>query len=102
MIDEILNLSKQLIEIPSVSGDIPNLVKALKLAKQQLPDQIFLPFVSDGIPSLLFTNQKQPNKEFKIILNAHLDVVPAAAEQFIPIEKDGKLYGRGAYDMKSG
>lgn len=38
----------------------------------------------------------------KIILNGHLDVVPAKKVQFIPFEKDGKLYGRGSADMLSG
>lgn len=38
----------------------------------------------------------------KIILNGHLDIVPGKAEQFIPYIEDGKLYGRGSADMKSG
>jgi succinyl-diaminopimelate desuccinylase len=33
-------------------------------------------------------------------LNAHLDVVPGDISQFVPRIEDGKLYGRGAYDMK--
>lgn len=37
-----------------------------------------------------------------IVLNGHLDVVPGKPEQFIPIEKDGRIYGRGSADMKSG
>ena len=36
----------------------------------------------------------------KILLHGHLDVVPGGEEQFEPYEKDGKLYGRGTYDMK--
>jgi acetylornithine deacetylase/succinyl-diaminopimelate desuccinylase-like protein len=35
-----------------------------------------------------------------ILLQAHLDVVPAHSESFEMLEKDGKLYGRGVYDMK--
>lgn len=37
-----------------------------------------------------------------IILNGHLDVVAGRAEQFVPRERDGRLYGRGAADMKGG
>lgn len=37
-----------------------------------------------------------------IILNGHLDVVPGKLEQFNPIERDGRIYGRGSADMKSG
>jgi succinyl-diaminopimelate desuccinylase len=37
----------------------------------------------------------------KIILNGHLDVVPADYENaFTPIEKDGKIFARGTSDMK--
>src|SRR5438105_7682765 len=35
-----------------------------------------------------------------LIWNAHVDVVPARREQFSPWSVDGRLYGRGAYDMK--
>ena len=39
-----------------------------------------------------------------LMLNAHTDTVGVSgmSEPFQPIPRDGKLYGRGAYDMKSG
>ncbi|SDN76527.1 M20 family metallopeptidase [Alkalicoccus daliensis] len=37
-----------------------------------------------------------------VIFNAHVDVVEAEEEQFDAEKKDGKLYGRGAIDMKAG
>lgn len=40
--------------------------------------------------------------EKTLILNGHLDVVSGKEKQFIPYEKDGKLYGRGSADMKAG
>lgn len=36
-----------------------------------------------------------------LVLNGHLDIVPAKDEQFMPREEDGKLYGRGTADMKT-
>lgn len=36
----------------------------------------------------------------QIVFNGHLDVVPGDADQFTPFRRDGRLYGRGAYDMK--
>lgn len=57
-------------------------------------------FVSGGKPSLLAYNTPQRPEKFAVILNGHLDVVPGTAEQFKPYVKDGRLYGRGAYDMK--
>jgi len=40
--------------------------------------------------------------EKTLILNGHVDVVSGKPSQFIPREKAGKLYGRGAADMKAG
>ena len=37
-----------------------------------------------------------------IVWNAHVDVVPGRAEQFSPWRVNGRVYGRGAYDMKGG
>lgn len=40
--------------------------------------------------------------EKRIILNGHLDIVSGKKHQFKPYERDGKVYGRGSADMKSG
>lgn len=37
----------------------------------------------------------------RVMLNGHLDVVPGHPDQFVPVQRDGLLYGRGAYDMKA-
>ena len=36
----------------------------------------------------------------RLLFNGHLDVVPGNPEQFVPLRREGRLYGRGAYDMK--
>lgn len=99
MRNDITSLTKELISIPSVAGNEDQLIEILKLAKNKLSDYHSTPFASNGSPSLLFSNTNE-TKNFKIILSAHLDVVPAAKEQFTPIEKDDKIWGRGAKDMK--
>lgn len=55
-------------------------------------------FEVDGMPSLIATSQKTLNP--KAFLQAHLDVVPCSEEILKLAEQDGKLFGRGVYDMK--
>lgn len=50
-----------------------------------------------GTPSILVL----PSSDFApVLLMSHMDVVEAAAGQFEPFEKDGRLYGRGSIDDK--
>lgn len=49
--------------------------------------------------------RKRFSKGKKILLNGHMDVVPAYCwkiNPFKPSEKNGRIYGRGASDMKGG
>lgn len=97
-LEEIVALTEKFIRVPSVSGDIDKAIEILQIAKNELPDHKFTPFVSNSFPSLLYSNQN--TNKFNVILNAHLDVVAGEMSQYVPEIKDGKLYGRGAYDMK--
>ncbi|HKR81892.1 MAG TPA: M20/M25/M40 family metallo-hydrolase [Candidatus Saccharimonadales bacterium] len=54
---------------------------------------------SDGFESLVAT-VRPDHKTPKVILAAHLDVVPAPSELFELRQEDGKFYGRGVLDMK--
>src|SRR6266403_423816 len=101
LLPNILQLSKKLIAIPSVTGVNETSVEILELTKKQLSPYTATEFVSKKFPSLLYTNQRKKTKKFKIIFNAHLDVISGAKNEYYPREKDGKLYGRGAFDMKA-
>src|SRR5690348_13619079 len=57
-------------------------------------------FESNGKPSALLT-PRGADGELRVIFNAHLDVVPADDEQFVPRRDGDRLYGRGAHDMKA-
>lgn len=37
----------------------------------------------------------------RLVYHGHLDVVPGHPEQFVPRVEGGRLFGRGAYDMKA-
>ncbi|QTS84152.1 succinyl-diaminopimelate desuccinylase [Coxiella endosymbiont of Amblyomma nuttalli] len=99
-----LQLLKQLIERPSVTphdaGCQAILMNRLTSAGFQCKS---LPF-KEVTNFWAWHGDKQPS----LIFAGHTDVVPPGDENqwqsppFIPIEKDGYLYGRGATDMKSG
>ena len=55
-------------------------------------------FERRGVKSVFVGENLTP----KVLFAAHLDVVPGADGQFEPREQDGRLYARGALDMKSG
>jgi len=52
----------------------------------------------DGRRCLLATVGAGP---VRVLFNGHLDVVPGHPDQFAPVRENGRLYGRGAYDMKA-
>lgn len=53
---------------------------------------------SNGFPSIVATSQT--TKTPKVLLQAHIDVVPAKPGLFRLTERDDRLYGRGVFDMK--
>jgi succinyl-diaminopimelate desuccinylase len=54
-------------------------------------------YEANGLPSVVAAVGEGPRT---IVWNAHVDVVPGRIDQFSPWREDGRLYGRGAYDMK--
>lgn len=63
-----------------------------------------LPSCGEGRASVVATKQFGPGK--KLVLNGHLDVVPAvgkwASDPFCAEIRNGRMYGRGTADMKGG
>lgn len=96
----LLDLSSALISVPSTADNLPALTRVLQIASKPLSGFTRREFSSGGRPSLLFSNRPGTGK-FKILLNAHLDVVAAKPAQYRAIVKNGRLFGRGAIDMKA-
>src|SRR5438309_1971049 len=103
MEEEIITSAKHFIKIPYIDGqgEFDKATQLLELVKQQLPEYSYTSYIANNVPSLLYTNQEKENRHFTIILNAHLDVVSAKDKEYLPYIDDGKLYGRGAKDMKA-
>ena len=99
--EDLLNLTSDLIRIPSTADEPSQLTAVIAYARRYLEATpgIFL-YTSEegGKPTLTATlhDTRQP----KVLLNGHLDVVGGNHEQFNPTVRDGKLYGRGSQDMK--
>jgi len=92
--DKILILAKKLIKIS-------NPTEALKLCLTELKDFKLEKFTKNGYPSALIHNQKKSYRQFKIILNGHLDVIPGKSFQYTPKISKDRLSGVGSMDMKS-
>lgn len=98
--DTFLDAAEQLLAIQSTADNPRGLAHALEFVLDFTgPGFTVERFVSAGKPSaLLYTGTSRPS--FRVILNGHLDVVPATADQFRPRRDGGHLYARGAQDMK--
>jgi succinyl-diaminopimelate desuccinylase len=99
--ESFLAAASELLAIQSTADRPTDLNKALDFALDFAgPGFTVERFESGGKPSaLLYVGTDRPQR-FRIILNAHLDVVPASPAQFRPRREGDRLYARGAQDMK--
>lgn len=93
------DLLKDLIRIPSVERESAN--QAIAFCRNWLTEQglTVREYRHEGYDSLV-AEIGQGGKT--LVLNGHVDVVSGKEGQFTPYEADGRLYGRGAADMKAG
>ncbi|GGP52637.1 M20 family metallopeptidase [Saccharothrix coeruleofusca] len=99
-LDTFLPLAEELLAIRSTADRPDDLHRALDFVLDVVGTGFAVErFESDGKPSaLVHLGGSRP--EFRVILNAHLDVVPGAPEQFRPRREGDRLHARGAQDMK--
>ncbi|MCM8820526.1 MAG: ArgE/DapE family deacylase [Candidatus Omnitrophica bacterium] len=116
---EAIDFLKELIRFPSISGEGEKEAQDfIKDKFSQFGNVSLVPIPEDikkdpeytfADKELDYSNRKNLVLEFpsegtgrSLILNSHIDVVPANAweDAFSPYEKDGFIYGRGACDAK--
>lgn len=109
--EDAIKICQDLIRIPSVNfGDNKGDEKAVaeyvvaSLAEVGIPAEIFeaAPNRCNVIAKIKGSDSARPG----LVLHGHIDVVPAAAEEwqvdpFSGVIKDGAIWGRGAVDMKN-
>ncbi len=104
VVDTLTDTLIHLVRFPTVTGDNATNSAALDWLEQQLsglPLQIQR-LENHGVPALIATTTgaKDP-KSPSLWLAAHMDVVaPSGPDDFTPVVKDGRVYGRGTHDMK--
>ncbi|MEU4446901.1 M20/M25/M40 family metallo-hydrolase [Actinosynnema sp. NPDC050801] len=97
---DLLPLTEQLLGIRSTADRPDDLRRALDFVLEVVgPGFTAERFEAAGKPSaLVYRGEHRPH--FRVIFNAHLDVVPGADEQFRPRRDGDRLVARGAQDMK--
>jgi succinyl-diaminopimelate desuccinylase len=96
---DLLDLTKELIRFKSMLSRPDEITRCVEFIERFLKDvgATCKRMECDGVPSIAAL----PGSDFApVLLMSHIDVVDAPDELFEPVEKDGKLYGRGSFDDK--
>lgn len=94
-----IDITKKLITFKTVKNNFKEHKKCLDYVVSLMPKNVVYEiFEQNNIFSVVFSFEKK--RKYDLILNAHLDVVPAKDNEFTPKIKGDKLYGRGAKDDK--
>ena len=100
MKENLVSLTKTLIKYQTTKENLEEKEKIVDFCFNELKkfSQYIKIFRSQNLPSLVANLKKEKNP--KVFLVGHLDVVPAKKEEFLPKIKGDRLYGRGSFDMK--
>ncbi|GHJ46886.1 peptidase M20 [Catellatospora sp. TT07R-123] len=105
-LETFLGTAARLIAVPSTADRPEELHRALDLVLAEVlarvgPGFTVERFSSGSKPSaLVYRDTGAGRPDFRVILNGHVDVVPAEPHQFTARRDGDRLYGRGTHDMK--
>lgn len=99
-----IELTKQLISMKTETVEAANAAVDFiydMVCQKQIP-QVECRILENEGRKMLYAKTAWVSGTNVLVFNGHLDVVPAAVRQYIPVERGGRLYGRGSYDMLGG
>jgi acetylornithine deacetylase/succinyl-diaminopimelate desuccinylase family protein len=105
--EEIVGFLQTLIRIPSITGEEKPCAEFISAYLRQMGWEVQWHEAEENRPNVIAV-LKGRSRGPSILLNDHMDVVPPGPEQewkvepFSGIIREGKIYGRGAADSKSG
>ncbi len=99
--DDLADLTCALMRFESTAERPDQLAAVVDYAAAYLADipGLFIERSQAGAKPALVVTLRETRKP-ALMLNGHLDVVLARPEQFVPVIRDGRIYGRGSQDMK--
>lgn len=96
ILDEIVHNTTTLMKCITIKDNYEEFDKSFKIIKDELKDYYITEKKIFGYNNLIISNTKSHNLD--IIFCSHIDVVPN--DKYTVKIKDGKIYGRGSFDMK--
>lgn len=96
LMDPLLDVVERLVAVPSVSSDAAACARVMDLVDALVPQEGL--HRTRGSHHLVISTSSR--REAALVLNAHLDVVPARPGQFAVRREGARISGRGVYDMK--
>ncbi|MGB3339390.1 MAG: acetylornithine deacetylase [Devosia sp.] len=106
LLNETTSILADLIAFPSVSQDSnADLIDYLKHRLERLGARIEVTSDADGGKANIFATIGPADQDGGVVLSGHTDVVPVegqdwSSDPFTAALRDGRIYGRGACDMK--
>lgn len=96
ILKEIVDNTKKIIEFKTIKENYTEFDAAFDCIKKELKDYYIKEIYIDNYKNIIISNTVDTNLD--IIFCGHIDVVPA--DNYIAKEENGKLMGRGSFDMK--
>lgn len=102
MKQKLINISSKLISYSTTANNQSAIDNCFQYIEKLLSPYMSITkeYIHNNIKSVIWLTSETKTPD--IMLNGHIDVVPAATKMFTQTRDDHKLYGRGVADMKSG